>query len=132
MKQLTVLTGNKVGILADIASLLGKSGVNMESITAETFPDGAIIRLITKDSMTASKLLKQAAYNVMESDVLVIEILDRPGELGKIAKKMAVEGINIENIYLISKRDGKALLALRVDNSAKAEKLFSDYAAVNY
>ena len=80
-----------MGILAEIASLLGQNGVNMESITAETFPDGAIIRLITKDSNTASKLLKQAEYNVMESDVLVLEIMDRPGELGKIAKKMVGE-----------------------------------------
>ena len=68
----------------------------------------------------------------MESDVLVLEMLDRPGELGKIAKKMSSEGVNIENIYLISKKDGKALLALRVSEPDKADKLFSNYAAENY
>ena len=64
--------------------------------------------------------------------MIPVEILDRPGELGKIAKKMASEGINIENIYLISKKEGKALLALRVTEPARADKLFADYAAANY
>lgn len=126
MKQLTILTENKVGVLASIASLLGRHGVNMESISAETFPDGAIIRVITKDIKTAREILRKADYNVIESDIMVLEVMDRPGELGKVAKKLAEARINIENIYLISRTKDKALLALRVDNTAKARKIFKD------
>lgn len=127
MKQLTVLTENKPGVLADIATLLGDNGVNMQTISAETFADGAIIRLITKDTNTAKRVLSQAAYKVNESNVLIFRILDRAGELGKIAKMLSREKINIENVYLLTREDQYAFLALKVNDEAKARKIFSKY-----
>ena len=124
MKQITILTENRVGVLANIATLLGKHGVNIESITAETFPDSAVIRVITKDVNTAKKILQDANYNVIESDIVVLKLLDRPGELGKVATILANEGVNIENIYLITRNHDYALLALRVDDPEKTKELF--------
>jgi hypothetical protein len=124
LKQLTVLTENRVGALAEVASLLGGSGINMESISLESFHDGAVIRLITRDASSARKALARAGFQAIESDVLVLDILDRPGELGKMATKMAREGINIENIYMVSRDKDKTRLALRVNDLKKAEGLF--------
>ena len=124
MKQLTVLTENRVGALAEVASLLGSNGINMESISLESFHDGAVIRLITRDAASARKALSKSGFQSVESDVLVLDILDRPGELGKIATSMAREGINIENIYMVSRNKEKTRLALRVNDLQKAEELF--------
>ncbi len=118
MKQISILSENKPGVLADVAGILGTKGVNMESITAETFPDGAIIRIVTNDTTTASDALKKANYRIVESDILIVSIMDRPGELGKITKKIASEGINIDN---------KSVLAIRVNQHEKAAKLLRDY-----
>ena len=127
MKQLTVLTDNKPGVLASIASALGENGVNMESISAETFSDSAVIRIITKDSDSAKKALSRLDYRVNESDILVFKILDRAGELGKVAKMLSSEGINVENIYLLNREDKYAYLALKVNNDAKARTAFGKY-----
>ena len=124
MKQLTVLTENRVGALAEVASLLGSNGINMESISLESFHGGAVIRLITRDASSARKALSKSGFQSVESDVLVLDILDRPGELGKIATSMAREGINIENIYMVSRNKEKTRLALRVNDLQKAEELF--------
>lgn len=124
MKQLTVLTENRVGALAEVASLLGKSGINLESISLESFHDGAVIRLITRDAASAKKALARSGFQAIESEIFLLDILDRPGELGKMASKMAREGINIENIYMVSKEKDKTRLALKVDDLKKAEALF--------
>ena len=127
MKQISILTENKPGVLADVAGILGTRGVNVESISAETFPDGAVIRIVTNDTTTAVDALKKANYRVTESDILIVNILDRPGELGKITKKIASEDINIDNIYMISKKDTKAVLALKVNQHEKAAKLLREH-----
>lgn len=127
MKQLTVLTENKPGVLADIATVLGKKGVSMESISAETFSDSAVIRLVTKDANSAMNALSEAAYNVKESDVFVFKILDRAGELGKVARMLSMEGINVENIYLLTREEDYALLALKVNNDTKTKEKFAKY-----
>jgi hypothetical protein len=110
--------------LAEIASLLGGAGINLESISAESLSEGAVIRLITKDAKTAKRVLDRAGHHTTVSDVLVLEILDRPGELGKVSTKLARQGIDIENIYLISRAQKKTRLALKVDRLEKAEELF--------
>jgi len=127
MKQLTILTENKPGILAKVASLLGGQGVNMESITAETFADSAIIHVITSDFNTAKSLVEKNGFKTVDSEILLFEIIDRPGELGKVATYLANEGINIENIYLLSRKKDKAVLAMKLNDPVKAKQLFKNY-----
>ena len=131
MKQLTILTENKPGILGQIASLLGRSGINMESLTADTTAESGIIRVLTKDVETAKKVLKENNFSVVESDIACLGILDRPGELGKIAQLIAREGINIDQIYLLSKNHDKAFLAVKVNDLNKLNSKFKEY-VVNY
>lgn len=127
MKQLTISASNRPGVLAEIATLLGTSGVNIETIAAETFGENAIIRLLTNDSSSARTALQRTPYRVSEHDMLIIGILDRPGELGKVARKLSENHINIENIFLLGKKENKAVLALKVDRQPEAAKVIRDY-----
>lgn len=131
MKELTVLAENKPGVLAKISGILGKNGINIEGISAQTFGEGAIIRFLTKDYSTAKKLLEQDDYNVVESDVVLLELIDRPGELSKVSSLIAKEGINIESAYLLTKKNDKAIIALKVDRPGKVRTEFRKYLA-NY
>lgn len=123
MKQISVLTENKPGILADIALLLGNSGINIESISAETSADTSVIRLMTNDERTASELLEKSGYKVIESRVVLVSTEDKPGQLGRVAKRLANEGINIESIYLLSKRGDRHIFAMKLDNETKAKQV---------
>lgn len=127
MKQLTILTENQPGVLAKIATLLGQHGVNMESITAETFANSAIIHVVTSDFNTAKTLVEKNGFKTVDSEVLLFEIIDRPGELGKVATSLSDEGINIENIYLLSRKKDKAVLAMKLSDATKARQLFKNY-----
>ncbi|MEW6528543.1 MAG: ACT domain-containing protein [Candidatus Micrarchaeota archaeon] len=104
MKEITARTKNRVGALADIAELLGNFGINIESISAYGSGEEAIFRIVTNDSTTAMKhLAKLPGVKVSESDILIIEMPNRPGELGKITRKLANKGIDLDSVYLIGK-----------------------------
>ncbi len=114
MKEITVKTKNRVGALADVAELLGSLGVNIESISAYGSEEYAIFRIITNDSTTAMKhLVKLPGFKISESDILVIEIPNRPGELGKITRKLANKGIDLESVYLMGKLADSIQIAIK-------------------
>lgn len=127
MKQINVMTENKPGVLADITNILGKNGVNILTLTAETFSDSAIIRIITKDATSTKMLLSQNGYRVSDSEILCFEIMDRPGELAKVANRIYDEGINIENIYLLTRKGDKVQLAIRFNDNDTVRKRFGNY-----
>ena len=113
MKQITIISENRVGVLADICSILGHAGVNMESISAVGAGEHGIIRVVTSDPVTAEKLLKKRGYGVNVEDVVVIKIPNLPGELGKVTSIIAREGINIDSIYLLNKDARYAYLGVK-------------------
>jgi hypothetical protein len=106
MKEITILTPNKVGALTDVAEALGNSGINIESISAQGFRDMGVIRIITSDEKSAMHALTKMAatkegYEIKLGDVMVVTMPDKPGELAKISKKISRAGINIECLYQI-------------------------------
>ncbi|MFA5105452.1 MAG: ACT domain-containing protein [Candidatus Micrarchaeia archaeon] len=120
MEEITVITENKVGILADICELLGSNGINVESISAQGIGDSGVVRIITGDTTSAAKALSKGGYRFSTSDVLVVKVNDVPGELGKVARRIARGNVGIECIYLLSKQKGVMELAIKADNLAKA------------
>jgi hypothetical protein len=122
MQEITIMTENKVGALAEICELLGGCGVNIESITAYGTDRHGVVRVITKDSRSAESVLLKAGKKFNSGEVVVVKISDRPGELGKLARKIAQKGIDVESIYLMSKGSGFGEFAIKTANAAAAEK----------
>ena len=135
MKQLSVVVENKPGILANVALLLGNAGINIESITAEPFPgtEKGVVRVITRDAESAKSVLRRGGFAAGETSVLVVSMHDKPGQLGRVATRLAGAGVNVENLYLLSKKGGESVFAMKVDNEAKArEVLGKDHVLEKY
>ncbi len=127
MRNLTIVADDRVGLLADISYLLGKAKINIESISVEVIGGKAIISLTVKDATKAMEILKNSGYSVTEANSLIIKLADRPGELNKITSIMADNGVNIENVHMLS-RDGKyTVLAIVVDRPKKAHEMLKEY-----
>lgn len=127
MKQLAVVSDDKVGVLADISYILGRSKVNIESISIGVVGGKAVINLTVKDDARAAQLLAASGYQVMTHDSFIIKLDDQPGELARISKLLADAGISIESVSVVAKGDGYVLDALRVDKTAKALKLLAPH-----
>ena len=66
-------------------------------------------------------MLKESGYHFIETDVLAVEVADRPGGMADVLECIASEQISVEYAYaMIEKREGSAVIILRVDNPGKA------------
>ena len=101
MKDLAIALENRPGALAKMGEALGRVGVSIEGGGAFVFDGHGLAHFLFEDGAAARDALEAAGIRVLaESDVLV-QRLDQaePGQLGKIARRMADAGINIEVLY---------------------------------
>jgi hypothetical protein len=127
MEQITILVEDKPGALADICEAFGRNGINIKSISAEGLGEAGIIRIITEDVNTAKRALERDGYSHTISEIVPIRLADKPGELGKVTRKLADEDINIQYIYILGKDKGKTDIALRVLDAKGAKKALKKY-----
>lgn len=115
MKELSIVTDNRIGTLANVAEALGGVGINIEAIAAYEQGGRAVFRVLTNDELSARKALEKApgVKGVVVSDVLVLKMMNRPGELGKLTRKMANRGIDLESVYIVSKKEDYTEVAIK-------------------
>ena len=119
-KDLTVVMEDRMGQLAMLSEALGKAKVNVLGGCGITSMGRGTIHLLFDDKAVdaAKRALQQAGITVQgDLDVLVHKIADQPGALGKLARKLADAGVNINLLYLAT--DTRAVFG--VSDMAKAK-----------
>jgi hypothetical protein len=121
--QFLIHAPHKPGTLAQVCSELAKVAVNITAIMASHDEAGGL-RIVATPHVTAKKVLETLGLPFREEEVLAVRISDRPGALGKITRKLADAGINIEYAYgSIVKGESRALIILKVADAKKAADL---------
>jgi hypothetical protein len=119
-KDLKVILEDKPGSLAKLGEVLGVAGVNIEGICGTTVEGKGVIHVLVEDAIKARRALEANHIQVPdELDVLVLEVEDRPGNLGNIARRLAVANINIHLAYLAT----STRLVIGVDDLEKAREV---------
>jgi len=131
MKSLTVVSEDKVGLLADISFILAKSNINIESLDFDVVGKKALVTLTVGDAELAKNALNSSGYEVADDNCLMIKLSDKPGEFNKVASMLAHEGINIEKVHLITREGRRAILSLIVDKPENAARILDDYLATS-
>ena len=120
-KQLSLFLENKPGVLADVCQTLGDHQINIRGLSVSDTVDHAVVRMIVDDPIKAIHLLGDHGVMVVETDVLAIEVDDKPGALARIARKFARDKINIEYAYGTSD-SGQARIFMRVSDARKGKR----------
>lgn len=121
--QFLIQAPHKPGTLAQVCSELAKVAVNITAIMASHDEAGGL-RIVATPHATAKKVLDGLGLPYQEEEVLAVRVSDRPGALGKITRKLADAGINIEYAYgSIVKGESRALIILKVQDAKKAAGL---------
>jgi len=111
-------------MLARVADALADAKINIYAITTSDTVDHTVIRLVVDDYRRALHVCEERGSLVVEDDVLMVEGDNKPGEMARLARKLAKAGINIEYCYSATLPGaGKGLLILRVSNPTKALKV---------
>ncbi len=126
-KQLSIFLENRPGGLAKICGTLSESGINILALTIHDTVDHAIVRLLADRPVKALLILEQLGLYILESDVVVIEVDNRPGALAEIARRLARADINIEYAYCsATEHQGSGSLILRTDELDRTLELLSE------
>ena len=122
VKQFSVFTPNRVGQLSDIIGIFGSHGVHILALTVLDTTDSAIMRLIVNDPDRARELLGEHDFSFTESEIVAVELRSTLALKGLIAALLEAE-LNIYYLYsFIPHPDGKAMLALSMEDNEMAEQ----------
>jgi hypothetical protein len=121
IRQLSVFIDNRLASLSEMARLLADRNINLRAFSLSESRDFGTVRIIVADVEACCEALKAAGYHFIETDVLAVEVADRPGGMADVLECVAGEHINVEYAYaMIEKRGDSAVIILRVDNTGKA------------
>ena len=125
MKDLTIALENRPGALAEMGEALGRAGVSVDGGGAFVVEAIGVAHFLFADGLAARKALEAAGIRVLEERDVLVQRLNQtePGQLGKISRRMAEAGVNIEVIY----SDHNHQLILVVDDLAKGREVSEEW-----
>lgn len=119
--QLSIFLENKKGRLYDVCSFMGENRVNIRALTVAESDNFGVLRILVKDPNGTAKLLKENGFVVHETEVVAVEVEDKPGGLATVLGAIDKHNINVEYMYgFVEPRAGKAMMVFRFDDPAKA------------
>jgi hypothetical protein len=122
MKDLTVIMDDQPGKLADLGEATGRAGVNIAGLCAMTGDGKGFIHILVDDAPTARSALEEAGISVAdEREAVLVDLHDKPGAMGEIARDLAEAGVNIDVAYTIF--SGVRLVILTEDVESAREAL---------
>jgi hypothetical protein len=117
IKQLSVFLENKPGQLSYPCRVLANAGINIVTLSLADTQQFGILRVIVRQWQEGLDALKAAGCVVNVTDVVAVEVPDRPGGLATILEAIEKAGMNLEYMYAFTIRSGdKAVLVFRFED----------------
>lgn len=121
VEQISIFLENKAGRLAEVTRILGEAGINIRALALADTSDFGILRLIVNDHEKAKQVLKEHGFTVGRTEVVAVEVEDRPGGLSRILQILYEARLNVEYMYAFVQQSGEnAVLIFRFDDIDQA------------
>ena len=116
IRQLSLFLENSPGRVQEPCRVLAGAGINIRTLALADTQQFGILRLIVSDWERGRQVLQDAGYVVNVTEVVAVEVEDRPGGLVRLLDSLEAGGVNIEYMYAFTfGRDGRAILIFRFD-----------------
>jgi len=126
VEQISIFIENKSGRLAEVTEALGDAGVNIRALSLADTSDFGILRLIVDKTDLAKNTLKERGFTVNKTEVVAVEVPDRPKGLYGILQVLDRAAVNVEYMYAFVERcGGNAVIIFRFDNPEEAIKVLT-------
>jgi hypothetical protein len=127
LQQLSLFLENRPGRLGAPMRALAAEGINILTLTLADTADFGILRLIVPDSDHARKVLEREGWVVNVTEVVAVDIADRPGGLAEVLADLESAQLRIEYMYAFSlRRDDKAILIFCFEEPDRAIRVLTD------
>lgn len=127
VNQIAVFLENRQGRIFELTEALKKANVNMLVMSIADTSDYGILRAVTDDNAKAIKALNEAGFTASSTDLIGIEVPDKPGELAEVLKVLDDGGIDIEYLYSFKKAGlDSAIILFKVSDIDKTLKIIKN------
>jgi ACT domain-containing protein len=129
-KEFTITIEDKPGALGRCFLALAERGVNILAFQSYVEEGESLARILVDDSASAKLVLGSLRMIFEETEVAVIRLAHRPGELGRAASRLGEKQINIDYSYSgLEPGSTLALAVFGVDNLTKAAAVLDELSA---
>src|SRR3954462_506269 len=119
--QFSVFLVNKPGVLAQVTGALAAEKINLLAMTLVDSQEHGVLRMVTENSAAARQVLARLNLPMTETDVLCVDLPNRPGALADVATLLGKNHININYAYVTSGAPGgRTTGVFKVADQAKA------------
>lgn len=124
VKQISIFLENKSGRLAKVTKVLGDHQINIRALSIADTTDFGILRLIVNEPEKAYQVLKEQGFAVSATEVIAVQVPDKPGGLAGTLQILEDCKINIEYMYaFVGKSGTNAMVVIRVEQIDRAIEL---------
>jgi hypothetical protein len=121
VKQISVFLENKKGRLAEVTKTLSHEKINIRALSLADTADFGVLRIIVDNPERAVSVLKSHGFVAQVTEVIAIEVEDRPGGLSRILEVLDQDNVNVEYMYAyVEKSRDNAIVICRIDDRERA------------
>ena len=126
--QFSVFLVNKPGVLAQVTRSLADEKINVVAMTLVDSQEHGVLRIVPADATKAGKALQRLNLPLTQTDVICIELSNRPGALADVAHLLGTNHININYAYATGGAPGgKTTGVFKVADQNKAMRLLKEH-----
>ena len=129
VKQLSVFMENRPGRLSKLTHTLGKEGIDFVTLSIADTKDFGIVRFIARENERAYEVLKREGFTVDITELIGVEVDDKPNALAEVVALIEEADMNIEYLYsfvLTERNTAKILMRVDDKDTARAVSLLTE------
>lgn len=117
LHQISVFLEDAPDQVLGVCRTLKEASIDIRALTVADAHEFGILRLIVSDWHRAARVLNEAGNVVNTTQVLAVEVPDRPGGLTDLLEALEGSGVNIDYMYTHTFSPGsQAVLICRFDD----------------
>lgn len=129
-EEIVITTDNRVGLMAEIAEMMANLGVSIRAALGYRSDGSAKLMLVTDANLVVVSDLKKRGYkSVKETEVVLVELEDKPGALKIVTTELKNAGIDIDYMYITASTipGGVSDVVMQTNNNEEALAILSKY-----
>lgn len=126
LNQLSLFLQNEPGALTRPCRALAAAGINIVTFALGDAQQFGILRLIVADPDKARGVLEAGGFLVKATEVVAIQVEDRPGGLADVLGVLEQARINVEYCYACTLKQGdRGVMVFRFSDPAAARDILA-------
>ena len=121
VKQISVFLENKKGRLAEVTQTHSREKINIRALSLADTADFGVLRIIVNNPERCLAVLKANSFVAQVTEVIAVEVEDKPGGLARILEVLDQDNVNVEYMYAyVEKTRENAIVICKIDDRERA------------